>query len=98
VVSGWLCRACGWSDATEYKVEENCKNTTGIGSLVGDERNDSDGLDGWMLNLHSAIIPTRFPSSLRRSQPNQAKVASSKDLERSEKSIRERSGRKVQYH
>jgi hypothetical protein len=39
-----------------------------------------------MLNLPPTIIPTRFPASLRRSQLNQVKLASSKDLEGSEKS------------
>jgi hypothetical protein len=43
-----------------------------------------------MLNLHPAIILTHFPASLRRSPLNQVKLASSKDLERSENSTREK--------
>jgi hypothetical protein len=59
-------------------------------SLVEGGGNESGGLDGWMLNPHSAIIPTRFPACSRRSQLNEVKLASSKGLEISEKSTKEK--------
>ena len=47
------------------------------------------GLDGWMLSLHPAIISYSLLCFFERSQLKQVKLASSKDLERSGKSIRE---------